>query len=92
MKVGTYVKGDLGDWMCVTYLYGDEKMVAATGLGKKGTFPIVVDEISDTKEFTNLLEFLMDGRNILWMDKEGRFYFTRTLSTGLGYSVGHPIT
>jgi hypothetical protein len=75
-RIGDYVKTGV-DWNIVTYLYGNEKMLACTGLGKAGDYPISISNITDhvkADKRSILGSFLGDKTHIFWDKESNRFY------------------
>jgi hypothetical protein len=75
VEVGGWVFSGF-DWHLVTYVYGDgEQMVEACGLGKSGSYPISIDEITKSGEGRSTMDLwytdVMGGQPCVWLDPRG---------------------
>jgi hypothetical protein len=66
VEVGQWIRTKDDSWHLATYLYGNDEMVSAIGLGKSDDYPILIKEIVEVAKASSALHKYHRGRILLW--------------------------
>lgn len=87
INVGDFVRDHrFNAWYLVNYKYANEKMLSCSGLGKGGEFPVLLEELNDHVDCSNITSALANFHgddHILWIDSQYSCFWVTTPETRL---------